>query len=188
MKKLLNTTIIIGALLSILGVVFPLAGWLITPQSQGSVGIIGGAGFPTLELKYLFWQRSFYFTITRFGLAILICGVIARIFNKAVGENCTVKSSLLALGQSASLACGLCCFAAAIRTHITEKTLTNICGEIGLFISLVVSLVILGLYIFLYFKDKKYKRIIFDALITILFFGAFLALGNNIYDLLSNIF
>ena len=187
MKKFFNSAILIGILLILVGIVLTIITALVSTQNTE---IIGGADFPTLlyKLSYYRWRNSFCFTITRFGIAILVYGIIVKIFNKTEKENCSIKSSLLALGESASLACCLYCFSAAIRTHITEKTLTNICGEIGFFASLLIGSVFFVLYIIFYFKDKKYKRIIFDAIITILFFGAFLALGNNIYDLLSNIF
>ncbi len=184
MKKAFNITIIIGASLSLLGIILPLIfGFFQTP-----VGIIGGAGMGALKLQYIFWQRSFYFTITRLGITILICGIIARIFSKTVCQSCTLKSSLLSLGLSASLVCGIYCFASAIRSDLYEKNLSNICGEIGIFVSLFAFIALLIIYLFFYIKDKKYKRIIFDVIVIILFCGVFLQLGNNIENVLSSIF
>ena len=187
MKKYLNKTIIIGAILLILGIILPLIISLFTPKNQTSVGIIGGADYPTLDLTFFYWQRSFYSTISRFGFATIIWGIINHIFSKSVKENCTVKSNLLSLSLSASLACALYCFFAATFSEIHKNPLSHLWGSYGFAVGCIFSLFILVFLIISYIISKKTIRIIYDTTILVLFFYPFITLGNNIYNLLSDI-
>ncbi len=182
MKKYLNTTIIIGAALSVLGIIMPFIILLLTPKDESSVGIIGGASYPTYSFL---WQRSIFSLITTFGIATLLLGIIFRIFNKTVSENCTIKTNLFALGLSAFSAFGLYCFVCFAISSPSKNPIALPASVIGLLISFIALITLLVLYIITYIKDKKYKRIIFDIIIIILFWLAFLKLISYTHSFLS---
>lgn len=188
MKKYFNTAILIGAILMLVGIALPLISALLIPKDVASIGIIGGADVPTsMYLTYQFWLGSFNYTITRLGFAVVLTGVLSRIFNKTICENCTVKTSLYALGVSIFSACGFYCFFETFLLDLRDNPLSFSVCKIGFIISIILCIFLLVLYIISYIKDKKYKRIIFDTVIIILYFGAFVDLASRIHSLLSSI-
>lgn len=72
LKKFSIITIIIGALMLIVGVAPLLLSFLVVPNTP-SVGIIGGADFSaTLRITYIFWTGSFYHHLAFWGVVLLI--------------------------------------------------------------------------------------------------------------------
>ena len=185
MRKYFNSFVFVGVALAIAGIIIPLLILLFTPQNQSSVGIIGGAGTTTLEMLIFQWRMSFYYTITRFGLATLIWGIVYQKFNKTIKENCTAMSCIISLGISASLAFSVYCFFVGAASEISKNPLSYRFGTIGVWVGLAVFVAVFILYTVLYLKNKKYKRIIFDIFIIVLSWEPIILLRGNIHDLLS---
>lgn len=83
MKKISIITIVIGALLTVLGIFSPLISALLIPDNTAYVGIIGGADGPTaIFLTYSLWAGSIYGKLTFWGIVSLIVGVVLLIVNK----------------------------------------------------------------------------------------------------------
>ncbi len=78
MKKISIITIIVGALMLIVGIVPFFLSFLVIPNTP-SIGIIGGADFQTL---YIFWSGSLYNHLAFWGVVALIVGVVLLIINK----------------------------------------------------------------------------------------------------------
>ena len=82
MKKFSIITIIIGALMLLVGIApLFLFNFLVMPNNP-SFGIIGGADFPTLNITYIYWAGSFYHHLAFWGVVALIVGVVLLIISK----------------------------------------------------------------------------------------------------------
>ncbi len=181
MKKFSIITIIIGAFLIISGIVTPWISLLLMPPTP-SVGIIGGADGPTLNYLYRdAWLSSIFFPTTLFGVAALICGLVSLVFKKIISEICTIKSSVIALILSAL--CGVAFY--CVIVYIFE---TSVISIVCCLLALVGCCILCVSYIKDYIIDKKYKRIIFDAVIIIIYFVPFLMLFSYLHNVLSDIF
>ena len=85
--------------------------------SIGGTGIIGGADTPTYKLLFFsLWGGSLP-VLASFGAALALSAVFCIIFSKTVGARCSLLSSAIALGMSASTALGLVCL--LVWTSIT---------------------------------------------------------------------
>lgn len=188
MKKFSIITIIIGAFLIISGIVTPWISLLLMPPAP-SVGIIGGADGPTLNYLYRdAWLSSVHFPLSLLGIATIITGIMTLIFKKSIIKNCNIKSSAYALSISALISLTFYCIIAYIfigswhDTNVTFSASHFICILLAL-LSLI-GCIILGIsYAKKYICDKKYKRIIFDIGIIIVFFVPFLMLFSYIHSI-----
>ncbi len=82
MKKFSIITIIISALLIVLGIASPLISALLIPKDAASIGIIGGADGPTAILLTSTLLSSVYGKLITLGVIALIVGVVLLIISK----------------------------------------------------------------------------------------------------------
>lgn len=183
MKKGATITLVIGLALLSAGVVLPVMAYSL----QGnSVGIVGGAGIPTL--RYLF-NRSLvngWFTLQAFGVTITISSLFCLIFHKTTQAVCSLKTSGLSLGLSAVVSFGgycvlsfLLCFYDAAPSRNPIRYSTSIMAGVA---SLAVCIVLF----FMYAKQRKampsVKGVVIDLLFALLygipFFSMYTVLDN----------
>ena len=181
MKKFSIASVLMGAVLLITSLVLPYVLTIVSFRNSPSIGIIGGADAPTLNLYRDNWLSSVHFPISLLGIAAIITGVISLIFKKSVCQSCTIKTSITALIISVASSIGFYCFLIYVFT-------TAIAGIISCFILLGVSVFLVIKYIISYITDKQYKRIIFDIGIIIIYFVPFLMLFGYLFDAIMGLF
>ncbi len=98
--------LIVGALLLSVGLLCPL---LHMENENATVGIIGGPDLPTYQLLLFRYADGLFLTCTAWGIALLLTGLFCLLFGKTVAASCTVKTTAIALGLSATGAAGLHC-------------------------------------------------------------------------------
>ncbi len=189
MKKFSIISIITGAFLLVVSFIVPYVLAIVSFSNSPSIGIIGGAGGPTLNFLYRnIWLSSVHFPLSLLGIAAIITGIISLIFKNSIIKNCNIKSSVYALSISALISLIFYCFIAYIfigswhDINVTFSVSHLICILLALFS--LIGCIILGIsYAKKYMCDKKYKCIIFDIGIIIVFFVPFFMLFSYIHSI-----
>lgn len=103
-------TFSLGLLLVLVSVLVPIIKLNNFTSQNGSIGIIGGAGMPTLLflLRYILGGHLLYTFVL--GLTLFLCGGFCLIFGRVVINNCSLKTTALSLMISLFGASGLFCF------------------------------------------------------------------------------
>ena len=103
-------SLILGLVLTAISIVVPIIMINIYTFNNGSIGIIGGADAPAV------WFLSYHILGGRllpffvFGTTLFLVGLFCLIFDTTVYNNCTIKTTSLALITSIFGASGSMCF------------------------------------------------------------------------------
>ena len=178
-----------GFLIALAGAAMPI--WvMLFYEPTAETGIIGGAGAPTLQ--YLVSQTFgvLPYTLVLLGAAVMISAVFCLLFSKTVQGHCTLKTSLVSLGLSATGAAGLYCvliwiacvaFGGATKRYPVRYPLSIALGMVCLCV-----FILLGL---LYCKVREGKwsirGVAIDVLTSILYLPAFFFAFNYLYSLID---
>jgi hypothetical protein len=72
-----------------------------------TVGIVGGADRPTVNLRIRVIFNSAYSLLILFGLPTAFCSLFVLIFSRTIKKNCVISTTLTALALSACTALGV---------------------------------------------------------------------------------
>ena len=162
------------------------------PATQGpSVGIIGGADGPTAILLV----RStghLPMTVLSFGGAMLISGLFALIFNRSMAKNCSLRTSAISLGISASVSLeafafflfASCYFLSNPNKHPIRHPVSLL---VGIF-ALVALVSMICIYAKIRSKNKSLIGVLWDACLALLFLVPFSLAYNTLYELARHFF
>ena len=145
---------------------------------KGSMGIIGGAHL-AITGKYIvekFFQGIFG-NILMLGVCVTIASVFCLIFNKAVVNNCNLKSTLVTFGSSFFTVMGLYGLLIAVLSNQSWYPYLYVFGVGSLILGF---LGVLGCFV-LYFIVNNYERTIKGVLFDILTYLFSLAPSLIIY-------
>lgn len=163
--------IVLGLTLVLVSVLVPIIKINEFTAQNGSIGIIGGAGTPTLlfSLKYSDGALLFAFIL---GLTLFLCGVFCLIFKRVVINNCGLRTTALSLVISLFGASGLSCFFiwySIVVFH--EMSVPPIAYPLSIFAGLLSPIGFVTAIIF-YMRVRKtnlkHKGIIIDVLTSII--------------------
>ena len=181
-------TLLAGFLIALAGAAMPI--WvMLFYEPTAETGIIGGANAPTLQ--YLVSQTFgvLPYTLVLLGAAMMISAVFCLLFSRTVQGHCTVKTSLVALGLSATGAAGLCCVLICIAaTAFGEASRHPVRYPLSIALGMVCLCVfiLLGL---LYCKAREGKwsmrGVAMDVMTSILYLPAFFFAFNYLYSLID---
>ena len=151
---------------------------------KGSMGIIGGADL-AITGKYIVWKffQGIFGDIFILGVCVTIASVFCLIFNKAVVNNCNLKSSLATFGFSFFTIMGLFGFLNAVFTNPSMYPYVHAFGVGSLILGI---LGIWGCFV-LYFIVKNYERTIKGVLLDVLTYLFSLAPSLIIYLMIYKI-
>lgn len=139
-------------------------------------------------LEY-YWKGLARYTLPFLIAAIFITVMFFLIFNKTITENCNMKTSLLALAFSAFGSISAFCLYFAFNDDAAIFYPHQIPLYIGIgVICLLACFFVAFLYIREYVKDKKYKRLLFDLGIVILYTPAFSVTAALAYYMMTMTF
>ena len=185
MKKRAAIVLVVSAALLLVCVLVPF-GILGTAQNQ-SVGIIGGADGPTvIMIAGTFWEGVLPALIA-LSLSTLLCGLFCLLFSKAVKENCTLKTSGLALVLSACASLLFYCFMLFASCFIMTSPDKH---PVTLPLSIAAGVVAAVAFVFLlsvYVKARAEKSSAKGILIDILLFLSYLLPFFFVFDFVRNL-
>ena len=194
-KSYLTTFVIllsVGAILLATGLLAPLY-FLETSAGTKPIGIIGGSGVYTYS--FLFWTQfnGLWASLTLLGGAMILSSAFALIFHKLISKTCGTITSLHSLALSVFGSTGLIF---AIYTELTSGTATmrypnaNLTFCVCSFICLFICFVLLLSYLLQWCKRASFRGLLFETMLTILYFpGCFLfanAIVHILWDILKN--
>ena len=181
--------LLVGFLIALAGAAMPIF-VMLTFEARAETAIIGGAGGPTFQ--YLVSQTFgvLPYTLVLLGAAVMISAVFCLLFSKTVQGHCSLKTSLVSLGLSATGAAGLCCvliwfacvaFGGAPKHYPVRYPLSIALGMVCLCV-----FILLGL---LYYKAREGKwsmrGVAIDVMTSILYLPAFFFAFNYLYALIN---
>lgn len=164
-----------GVGMIVLGFLIPL---VMTLSAAGHVDIVGGAGLHTFRYLYRKAMAGLPQLLVQWGIPVTIAGAVCLKCRVSIYAVCAAKTSLLALGLSATGAVGLYCFMNWFAMAIFhERYLHPIAYpfyvSVGL-ISLCVFLCLLVLYGMCRAKKRSIKGLLLDIATAVLFLTPFL--------------
>ena len=119
-------------------------------MNGGTVGIIGGAKWPTFWLLARYSLGGLRIALLLLGAALTVTGLFCLLFGKTVAKTCSVKTSAISLALSLTGAVGLGCFFllyAMVVFHETSKhPITHPASIILGLLCLTAFVILLGLY------------------------------------------
>ncbi len=184
-------SLILGFLLIISSIVIPIILISNYTASNGSVGIIGGADSPTWF--FLFYKLNGQFTlIPILGIILFLAGLFCLIFTKTVLQNCTIKSTSLALiislfGSSGFVCVLIWCVIIGFDP-ISNHPISYPASIAGGVLSLLAFIISIVFYIKSRKRNLKLIGILIDVLTAALTLPFFIFLFIIIYNFLSSLF
>lgn len=190
MRKVAVITLIIGVVMFLVGIFLPIILLEIYTSQNDSIGIIGGADTPSILLISNLILNNLPHVLMIFGGAIILSSLFCIIFTKTVNKHCTLETSSISLGLSASASLGIYCVLVFISCHIMSHPSKH---PITYPTSIILGLICLAIFaflIFLYTKRREAKPsakgvtidIIFALTYLIPFFFTYSMLHNYISD------
>ena len=178
-----------GAVLCIGSFVVPFILTFRASSGQGSVGIIGGADGPTAQFLTMQLLSSWPGCLAFLSAALVLSGLFCLIFSKTVTHVCSVKTSAVALGLSATGGAGLYCFflwLAMTAFHETGKHPiaypVSVAGGLLCLTGFVALLV-------LYFRERKQKwswgGLAIDVATAVIYLPNFLCAVSCVHEMLG---
>ena len=180
-------SLILGLIFVLLSVMIPILLTYRYTQQSGSIGIIGGADYPTItwiisELGF----DGYILLLFVIGIVLFLSGAFCLLFTKTVINNCSLKTTILSLTVSLFSAIGLICFitwySIVVFHEMSKRPIAHPTSITGGLISLTAVIIAIWFYIKLRKHDLKVKGIVIDILTSIiylpLFFLFFLELQN----------
>jgi len=171
-------SLILGLIFVLLSVMIPILLTYRYTQQSGSIGIIGGAGYPTIswiisELGF----GGYILLLFVIGIVLFLSGAFCLLFKKTVINNCSLKTTILSLTVSLFSAIGLICFItwySIVVFHEMSKSPiaypTSITGGLISLIAFIITIVF-------YFKARKsnfkVKGIVIDVLTIVIYLPIF---------------
>ena len=179
----------------ILGVAFFLAGvfmpfiYLSFGPHNGTAGIIGGAGMPTYQFIFSELFDGLLPALTLFGLCFIISAGFCLLFTKTVKTHCSLATSAISLGLSASGALGLVCLMLWITiVSFHEMARYPVAYPVSILLGCLCFFVFLAL-LALYFRarkaDRSIKGILIDILTAMIYLPAFFCAFLYLYETVS---
>ena len=156
-----------------------------------TVGIIGCADRPTVNLRIREILNNAYSLLIAFGFPTAFFGLFVLIFSNAVKKNCTIPTTSTALALSACASLGICsllifasCF---IMTNPSKHPIafpSSICVGMA---ALLGFILLMALYRKLRSKKPSSFGVCLDAVFSLMYMPAFFLTGSMISNTLSNI-
>ena len=176
-----------------MGIGMILAGWLLVGIIAWcrQPDVIGGADWPTFQFIYRNALAGLPALLVQWGVPFAIVGAASLIWGADVRAACTVRTSLLSMGLSATGAVGLYCFinwlamAAFHERHLYPRAYPFYVS-VGL-IALCVFLLLLVLYGMSRSKNRSVKGVSFDIVTAVLFLSPFSYTVSFAQQLVRNI-
>lgn len=140
---------------------------------HASMGIVGGADWPTYQFLLNGWPIAFMLL----GISAVISSGVCLVFSKTVNKHCNIKTSAISLGLSGVGALGVYCvfwwfsmaaFGEASR-HPVEYPVSIVLGMLC-FLAFILSI---GLYFMVRRKNLSVIGVILDVLTSILYLPSF---------------
>ena len=157
-------------------------------SDQGSVGIIGGADGPTAQFITQS-MISYHLLEIHIGVVLIIAGLFCLIFSKTVKASCSIKTTALSLGISATGGVGLFCFLlwlVIIAFGETSKhPIEFTASKIGGFFCLALFILLMVFYIKQRKAFKSVKGVVIDVLTSILFLPTFFLFFDWLHKLIG---
>lgn len=189
LKRYSLVALIAGVILFVGSCVVP---WVLAfrlSAGQGSVGIIGGADGPTAQFLTMQLLSRWPGCLAFLSAALVLSGLFCLIFSKTVTHVCSVKTSAVALGLSATGGAGLYCFflwLAMTAFHETGK------HPIAYPVSVAGGLLCLAGFVallVLYFRERKQKwswgGLAIDVATAVTYLPAFLCAVSCVHEMLG---
>lgn len=151
-------------------------------------------GAPTYEWLMFAVENGLWCILAHLGGAIVLSSVFALIFRKTVENNCTLRSSLLALALSAIGSAGLVCALLAGTTIYRDLAYYPYAHPTAIgagVICMFAGFVLLGVYFVRWSQKGTWKGLLIDSLLTVVYFPAFFwiwnVLANWLWALLKDV-
>lgn len=188
LKRYALWALLAGFVIALAGVAMPLAVLYLTPQDP-RISIIGAADAPTYYLIISTLLDNMPWVLVLLGLTLMISAVFCLLFSKTVRGHCTVKTSLISLGLSATGALGLICVLVwfsivafdEVSKHPIEYPLSIAAGLLCLcaFITLILQ----------YFNMRKEKwsgkGLLIDVLTSIIYLPVFFYIFSYLCEIVG---
>lgn len=188
MKKNGIMLVFAGVILLLIGSLLPYLFLILNPNTS-SVGIIGGADSETLRLISVRVFHNIDLTLQMFGGAFVIIGLVSFFLGDRLHFHCTIASTILAFGISATFSFCVCCglsFASCFLLTTPDK------HPIRLPLSLILGVIGAGFFILLidrYIKQRKINKSVWgmaaDIGMILLYVIPFVMLFSSIESVLS---
>lgn len=172
LKKFSLLTLISGILLTAAGIIL---NFVLFEMRGGAVGIIGGAGLPTIF--YMLKSITLLYTLIDLGLRLTLTALVCLIFGNTIKKNCTIATSLISLAVSASVALlvtfGYMSIRILLLGLVADLTLKFIIGILLSLIGIALSIVLICKYIKIRRENPFWQGVLFDLLTLFLYFPLF---------------
>lgn len=162
-----------------------------------NLGIIGGVDGPTAALRVQWALNNFirdnpvFACFLYIALPLILSGAFYLIFTKIVKQNCTLKTSAVALGISAAGGLGLYCFfSLAIIdafNSVGESPILFPVARIFGVLSLITFIGLIVLYVLLRKKKMSIKGMVLDVIISVIFLPSFFCIFACAHQVLSDL-
>ena len=156
---------------------------------QGSVGIIGGADGPTAQFLTMQLLSRWPGCLAFLSAALVLSGLFCLIFSKTVTHVCSVKTSAVALGLSATGGAGLYSFFLwLVMTAFHETGKHPIAYPVSVAGGLLCLMGFVALLV-LYFRERKQKwcwgGIAIDVATAVIYLPPFLCAASCVHQMLG---
>ncbi len=190
MKKISLIAFVAGLLILLTGVLAPIV--ILEIHSHKGIGIIGGADREITKVLSRQIMNGLFWIMKLLGSSVALSGLFCLVFPKTVSNGCTLSTSMLALGISASLGIGTYCALELVVCLAFSSELSRhpiavpVCAALG-----TVCLIALCFLALIYFKKRSdtpsTKGIFIDVTFALLYVFPFFVLTGFAHSILSNI-
>jgi hypothetical protein len=162
--------------------------YLVRSKDETVVGVVRGysyGNYVVTEMHYI------PYVLKLLGIALVITGLFALIFNKTVRQCCNIKTTAISLGLSSMAACGVYCFLTLFIISVFSSSkgypYDYPTSKAGCIISLLIFIVLFVSYIIVRKDTLKIKGVVIDILLCILYFPSFFCMVGVAESILSKL-
>ncbi len=185
LKRISLLTLLIGAILSIVGVIVPFIALQNYTSQNGAIGIIGGADTPTLEFLVMRIMNGWPFVAILFGVALIVSALFCLIFSKTIKNNCNIKTTAFSFVLSAVGAAGLVCallwFSVVSFDEMSKHPIAYPVSIILGIVCFFAFIVLIAVYLKMRKKNWSIKGLIIDVLTSIIYLPSSFFLFSYFY-------
>ena len=191
LKRYALWVLLSGIGVSLVGLLTPIV-YLRIAMHGGSMGIVGGADWPTYWFILSHLYDGWAIVLILLGISVVISSGFCLVFSKTVSTHCNIKTSAISLGLSGVGALGVYCvfwwvaiaaFGEASK-HPVEYPVSVVLGML----SFMAFVFLIGLYFIVRRKNWSIKGIVLDVLTSLLYLPSFFMIISLIHAAFNRIF